>query len=349
MTHNSRRHPKSILFICGLAILLSSCTKQQDTNEIANSPYEIESASSPIPLNPRDEDEIVLGHFVYRGGFELSSPSAHFGGLSGLMVSPDLNRFVAVTDKGHWVRGGLQYEDGELIGAESLELAPLLDPDGKALLSKEYADAESLTGKWPKGESAPNDVFVSFESHHRIWKYSFGGDGFDARAEPVKTQRAFEKLQNNGGLEGILALPSENLKILAFAEEPKNGSKTIPGWLIGEGEPAKLGLVENTPFKVTDLGRLPSGDILTLERRFSPLGGVGASIRRLDQGQISEGAILAGQELIHLSAPYSVDNMEGLSVQQDSEGRTLIFIVSDDNFNALQRTIFMMFELKSNE
>jgi hypothetical protein len=39
--------------------------------------------------------------------------------------------------------------------------------------------------------------------------------------------------------------------------------------------------------------------------------------------------------------------MEGVSARRGPNGETLVYVVSDDNFNApLQRTLLMMFELR---
>jgi hypothetical protein len=38
--------------------------------------------------------------------------------------------------------------------------------------------------------------------------------------------------------------------------------------------------------------------------------------------------------------------MEGISARRDlGSGRTLIYMISDDNYSALQRTLLLMFEL----
>jgi hypothetical protein len=43
--------------------------------------------------------------------------------------------------------------------------------------------------------------------------------------------------------------------------------------------------------------------------------------------------------------PASVDNMEGLAVREDAGG-TIIYLISDDNFNPIQRTLLMKFRLE---
>jgi len=42
----------------------------------------------------------------------------------------------------------------------------------------------------------------------------------------------------------------------------------------------------------------------------------------------------------------AVDNFEGIAVRQDSNGDTLVYIVSDDNYSPLQRTLLLQFRLE---
>jgi hypothetical protein len=52
-----------------------------------------------------------------------------------------------------------------------------------------------------------------------------------------------------------------------------------------------------------------------------------------------QGAVLAT-----LKSPLLVDNMEGLAITQEN-GRTVIWMISDNNFNIWQQTILMKFAL----
>ena len=94
--------------------------------------------------------------------------------------------------------------------------------------------------------------------------------------------------------------------------------------------------------------RLPGGDILVLERRYTLIGGVAALLRRLPQESIRRGARLDGAEIARLQPPLNVDNMEGIAARRDGDGGTLIYLLSDDNNSVLQRTLLLMFELRAN-
>ena len=51
-----------------------------------------------------------FGALTFRGGMELTSSYPHFGGISAFRVDADGAKFLAVTDKGRWLRGRIVYE-----------------------------------------------------------------------------------------------------------------------------------------------------------------------------------------------------------------------------------------------
>ena len=48
---------------------------------------------------------------------------------------------------------------------------------------------------------------------------------------------------------------------------------------------------------------------------------------------------------MNLESPLNVDNFEGVAVQEDPSNGTIIYIVSDDNYNPFQRTLLLQFRL----
>lgn len=296
--------------------------------------------STRIPLNGDDLAIDTLGDLGYLGGLKLTSKDKDFGGLSGLLVSDDGNRFLSVSDKGNWITGKLLYRDGELIGVREIEIAPMLGPGGQSIEGKKFGDAESLIG------DLDGRVLVSFEGEPRIWAYDLSLKGFAARPTPLAMPPETRHVKNNGGLEGIAQLKDKAGTLLALTEDTYDDHGNMKGWLIRPGGSSSVSLKAIRPFKLTDLAVLPNGDVLTLERRFTPMGGPGFQIRRIDGATIQPGATLDGAIVASAGRPWSVDNMEGLDIRQDRTGKLLIYIVSDDNFIPLQRTLLMMFELK---
>lgn len=296
--------------------------------------------SRRIPLHAQNLDEERLGALLYQGGLHLFDEDEDFGGLSGLLVSPDGKHFLAVSDKAFWVSGDLAYRRGELIGVRNIDVKRMRDLDGKKIEDKEWGDAESLIG------TIGGEVFVSFERRHRIWRYTLSGkDWHKAPAIEVDLPREVEELKSNSGLEGITFLKDGSRSLLLVSEDTRDAEGNSLGWLVRPGGFFALAVKDNPPFKVTDLATLPNGDVLLLERRYTPAAGPGYQIRRVAGETIQPGAVLDGPVLARASLPYSLDNMEGLDVRVDERGHVLLYIVSDDNYNPLQRTLLLTFRL----
>ena len=86
--------------------------------------------------------------------------------------------------------------------------------------------------------------------------------------------------------------------------------------------------------------------IYLLERRFSLLdGGFASRLVALDLEQIRQGGPLAGHVLAQLGRPAISENFEGIAARRGADGRTLLYLVSDDNFLVLQRTLLLQFSL----
>lgn len=294
-----------------------------------------------LPLSTDKEARNALGKLRHLGTLRLSSDDDDFGGISGLIVSEDGERFLAITDTSHWLTGRLNYRDGRLSGVSGGEIGPLLGLDGKRLEGK-GGDAEGLAG------SLDGDVFISFEGDHRIWRYAFGSEGLGARPVPVAAPPDLSRAPRNGGLEGITLLSDGRL--LALTESFFDDAGNYRGWLIAPGDEnhsEALALKPRMPFQLTDVRQLANGDLLTLERRYNPIGGVGFQMRRIAGASVGAGAVLDGEIVGDAGMNRIIDNMEGLDVRAGADGETLVYLVSDDNFNAsLQQTLIMMFELR---
>ena len=108
---------------------------------------------------------------------------------------------------------------------------------------------------------------------------------------------------------------------------------------------AELSYRTESGFKPTAAALLPDGAVLVLERRFSLIGGLAIRLVRLETDTIGPGTIVQGKALARFSPPLAIDNMEAMAVRRGSKGETLIYLLSDDNFNPLQRTLLLRFEL----
>lgn len=294
----------------------------------------IEVRARPVVLDTSDPGRTRVGRLEWRGGVELTSSDPRFGGLSSLRVTPDGSRFVAISDGGWRVDGSLQYDpEGLLAGIRSATLVPLLARNGRPLpdISREESDAESLVLE-PDGS-----LIVGFEANHRIVSYPADG----RKPSIVPAPPLLQDAPANAGLECLLRL--KNGRLLAITEGlAVDGG--VRGW-IGDGRAGGWQPVvwrTSGGFVPTDAARLPSGDVLVLERRFPP---VGARLRRVSAESIVPGAVLDGLEIARLEGALTVDNMEGIDAQRSPSGETLVWIISDDNYSFLQRTLLLHFRL----
>jgi hypothetical protein len=292
-----------------------------------------------LALDGDDPARTEVGALRFRGALDLTSPDPRFGGLSGLLVTPDGARFLAVSDKGYWVSATLRYDEaGNLIGVAKAELSSILDLSGNPPASKRLGDAEALA-------RSGNDVVVAFENDHRLW-FHHAGDGMPGRAvaeivaPPSRTGKP--RLRGNRGLEALVALPGG--RFLALAEGLRQEPGDLPGWIIKGDRWRLLGYRRTGDFRPSGAAVLPSGDILVLERAFSWIGGLAGRLVRIDAKAVRPGAVLEGHAIAELRLPLLTDNYEAVDARPGPNGKGLIYLLSDDNYNLLQRTILAMFE-----
>ena len=131
--------------------------------------------------------------------------------------------------------------------------------------------------------------------------------------------------------------------MLAQGLKREDGARA--GWLVGENGIAALGYRTAPNFLPTDAATLPNGDVLVLSRHYSLLGGARARLERVPAEAIKAGATLRGTLVARFQHPLTADNFEGVAVVQDEDGATLVYILSDDNFNFFQRTLLLLFRL----
>ncbi|WP_246148324.1 esterase-like activity of phytase family protein [Skermanella pratensis] len=301
----------------------------------ANGPLE---NSYPVRLDDSRPDRRDVGTLIYRGGLALRDSDPDFGGLSGIVVEPDGRRFVAVSDRGNVVTGNLDYDDaGDLAGVRGITVAPLLDIDGKQAKTNR-ADSEGLA-RLPDGRWA-----VSFERWHRVELYSSHPDGPVTRPLPkLPRPPGIRSAEGNSGPEALAALPDGRMLVIEEGSDDKAGFSRA--WLGGAEGWESLSYRGRAPYRPTDATFLPDGDLVVLERRASILGGFGARIVRVPGASIEAGGELSGTELAVLEPPVTTDNFEGISAVSTPDGRTLLYVVSDDNLWGFQRTLLLMFEL----
>lgn len=290
----------------------------------------------PIQLDADNPKQKTVGNLEFLAGWKMTSKNSSFGGFSAMLIMPD-NRFFLLSDMGSLTGFTLNQKTNR---AERPFIAPLPDgPPKKNEFAKRNWDAESLLHDPDTGQ-----FWVGFEHHHSIWRY---GRSF-ARKEAARKISTMQKWPDNGGAEAMLRL--EDSRFLIFSESARAKRKGYQA-LIVNGDPAEDDAIvqsfSHSPpegYKITDATLLADGRALLLHRRFTPLEGVSAILSIADLSKISPGTNLQSKPIAKLQPPLRLDNMEAIAITQEGKD-TIIWIASDDNFNAFQETILMKFRL----
>jgi len=309
---------------------------------VAEPPVRIDIAVTPVDaFEARDPSKRRFGALEFRGGLVLSSPYKEFGGFSALRVAPDGSRFIAISDKGRWLRGRIVYDHARPVRIADAEMAPALGPDGRPLAARGWYDTESIA-------EDGGTLYVGIERVNRIVKFDYGRFGLAARAQIVPVPPGVGTLPNNKGLECLTvagkATPLAGT-LIAISERGLDANGNIKGFLIGGRTPGDFSYKRVDEFDVSDCATLPSGDILVLERKFRWSTGVQIRIRRIAAASIVPGALVEGPALLDADMGFQIDNMEGLSVHTLPTGEIVLTLISDDNFSILQRTLLLQFTL----
>ncbi len=312
-----------------------------------NDKYAVPLTTTPIPLNHKDSSINTVGRLHYLGGLKITSPKRHFGGISSFVISPDGHQILGVSDSSQWLVADIIYDDnGYLLDVKNAHMAPL-----KNIRDHNHQparDAEAITAVDGAG------YVVSFESPHTL-RYFQARRAYDygsllsADAQKITfapdLPETYAALPDNLGIEALTTLPDG--RMLAFSENTvvRGTVNQAQGWIIGHGKVEALSYEISPSYRPTDMATLPGGDILVLERHFSLAKGMAARLTRLPAMAVKAGRSIKGETIADLAFPFNIDNMEALAVRQNAAGEVIIYIMSDNNYNRLQRNLLLMFRL----
>jgi hypothetical protein len=311
----------------------------------AEPPVAIEVTAQPITaFDIGDSSRRQFGLLEFRGGLVLRSPYKHFGGISAIRVASNGAQFIALSDKGWWLRGRIVYEGARPSAITDAEMAPILGADGRPLADRGWYDTESIADDG-------GTLYVGIERVHQILRFNYGRDGLLARGEPIALPPGMRSLPGNKGLEALVFVPKgagdKALAgtLIAISERGLDNAGNIMGFLVGGRSPGTFTVKRSASFDVSDAALLPGGDLLLLERKFSWTGGLSVRLRRVALAGIKPGALVDGAILFEADLGYEIDNMEGLCVHRSTSGETVLTLISDDNFSIIQRTLLLQFTL----
>jgi hypothetical protein len=328
-------------------------------------PESVQLKVAPVPLqgvNPFRKD---IGKLTFVAGFHLTSPDKRFGGLSGIDLRSD-GGLLAVSDDGAFVWIDLA-ADG--VTPVAVRIAGLQDDKGGAFPTKSAGDAEGLA---LNGDVA----LVSLEGEHRVLAYDIGKCGAAARGATVASGKSLRdafarqslKVGGNQGAEGLAVTP--DWKLIAGLETQSGGASRLSARAVEVEPEFDIAIGAGAP-ELVGLDVLPGGDggrdvrLFSLHRSTNALATSVITIvetyleATLDQSNLPARVIsdidersrqgyrvTSSRVLAEMNVFVTIDNFEGLAVSPLPDGGARLFVVSDDNFSARQRTLLMVYDLR---
>lgn len=262
--------------------------------------------------------QIMDGPVTLVGRYVWTETAADFGGMSGIEISDDGSRFIALSDRGTLREGDISRE-GDVVTAFHTTLdTPLHISDG-SVVGKRTSDSEGLA------LADDGTVYISFEGLARVAAYP------DVTGPAVRIPRdpAFIEMQNNSALEA-LAVDSEGA-LYTLPERSGRNDRPFPIYRFANGLwSVPFTIPREGPFLPVGADIGPDGLFYLLERDFTGLG-FRTRIRRFDMNG-------GGAETLLQTRTGTHDNLEGISVWRDAGGGIRLTMVADDNFKFFQTT-----------
>lgn len=268
--------------------------------------------------------EIAEGEFRVTGLWDLRSNDLLFGGYSALLVD-DNGAMRTFSDRGRLLTftGPGRPRRAPGIGVQ------LPDPG----MEQRLWDIESATRDPDSGR-----FWLGYEGSHGVQRYTAAG-------EPDGHVLLPQDWPQNSGAESLVRLadgrfvllPESEARLYLFAGDP-----------VPDSEPASLAVDWPDPgYSPTDAAQLPDGRLLVLMRRvvwglpptFDSILVVGP-LPQDGESWVPELALT-----LHDLVPR--ENYEGMDVQLGPDGTARVWLISDDNFSAFQRTLLVRLELPS--
>lgn len=262
------------------------------------------------------------------GAWQIESATRDFGGYSALVALAD-GSLLAASDTGTLL--ALDRPGRATMRGSYPELAAT---DGR---DKRDADLEALTVDRTSGM-----IWGAYERSNAIERYSPTLERL-ARVEPI----AMQGWRANGGPEAMVRLADGRFVVLAEV----NRRSTAQGHraVLFAGDPTKDGEVVSFAFaapegmRPVDITQLADGTVLVLLRsvewyvppRF------GSAIAVLDHAAIEAGQLWRPEAVFPLPESVPQENYEGLASERIGSGASRLWLISDDNFTGLQRTLLV--------
>ncbi|SDO10864.1 hypothetical protein SAMN05216196_103398 [Lutimaribacter pacificus] len=256
-----------------------------------------------------------LSQFTWAAGVD------GFGGLSGIELSDDGLSLTAISDRGLIVTAGLTREGDRITGASLTGMDEIATRAG-GRLPDDTRDAEGLA------IGTDGTIYVSYEGTPMIARLP--PDPAQSGVLPLHPE--LQAVQHNSGMEA-LAIDDQG-RLYTLPERSGAYDRPFPVWMFAAPRWQMVArLTRDADYLPVGADFGPDGWLYILERGFNGIG-FRSRVRRI---RPLEGGIQAGEVLL-TSAILAHDNLEGISVWRDGQGRVRLTMISDDNFRRLQRT-----------
>lgn len=292
---------------------------------------------TPVAISALDTAEGRFGPFTLAGAWHLETSDRRFGGYSAL-ITRGKGDLAAGSDTGRVLH--IRIERGLPIVAQVGEPGR---PSTRGAQGKVHRDIESLTF-----DPSSRKIWAGFEGSNAI--HRFGADfSFERSVHPP----AMSDWGSNSGPEAFTRLGDG--RFLAIEERAREGDTyralLFPGDPIDGDEPVAFLFKGMDGFRPVDAAARPDGKVYVLMRglRFGLPPRFASAIMLLDPAMIAQNATAKGRVLAKFTEPFPPENYEGLALADGEDGRSYLWLISDDNLARYQRTLLVRLRVDARE
>ncbi len=323
------------LFFISLLFLVSCNYLSAKTVKFSITPQHLSSSY----MNIRLLDSVALN--------ASSIDSLPITELSDIAWDEDENILYAISDEGLLYSLQLVIKNTKLQTLEVISAKQLKDINGIPLTGN-YRDSEGLTllnsSNKKKGDS---QLIISFENRPRIARFTTQGQLLTNIKIPQKISKKKFFRHKNNALESVINHPKYG--ILTAAEKPiKNQLSELQTIYSNKNKEWHFFVSPDKGSAITGLEVLPNGDVLILERAYqNPWTPIVINLRRLMLEKCNKLRICETETLARFDGidGWHLDNFEGITQINDN----LYLMVSDNNNNPFQTTVWVLFEVNPSQ
>ena len=289
--------------------------------------YDFDLSFRPLA---KAQDVPELGPFRFEGAWEMVNGHVAFGGLSAMLALPD-GRLAAFSDTGYVT---LFSPPGDKHGVTAFAAV-----FGREVDPKKQRDVEAATlGPYARTVWTAQE-YANSVARHRL------EDG-KMTMQAMRSPDELRDWGDNSGPESLERLPDGSFVALRegfgwFSDAERRPAVRWQGDPLDPETESEAFIVRGpSRYSPVDMAALPDGRALVLYRRvvwpIPPR--FRAKLAIGDPDEIRAGKEWRLREVASLPARLPLDNFEGMAVRE-AGGRVEVWIVSDDNRGALQRTL----------